>query len=414
MATTVPESLKVFWGRRLVGELWSTAQAMQFRYADEWRQTGRPISISMPLSAQVYTKEAQNFFSNLLPEGDFRRKIERIYKVSEDNDFSLLARIGGDCAGALSVAYEPASDEEGWYQTLSEDALAKLIDTGGVSAYAAQNTSRLSLAGVQGKLPVHRDGKTLYLPMAGAPSSAILKFNRYDKEFPHLIENEFYLSRIAFHLGLPVIDCELLRIDDQRIFIAKRYDRELVDGWPVRLHQEDFCQALGYDYRHKYEKEGGPGLATIIQLARNQLDLTAVRRIIEWQLLNVVFGNSDGHAKNLSILYLDNQTQLAPFYDLVCTRAYPRLDRRLAVFIAEQDDPDRINPHCLEQFAKETGVTKRFLNQLIRSLIDRADQAVEAAREDLAKSQIDERNLQAVINITGKLKRSFAKRFDRL
>ena len=42
--------------------------------------------------------------------------------------------------------------------------------------------------------------------------------------------------------------------------LVQRYDRQ--PGVPgQRLHQEDFCQALGIVSEHKYQNEGGPGLA---------------------------------------------------------------------------------------------------------------------------------------------------------
>jgi len=89
--------LHVYWKRELVGRLWRTDRnQIHFSYDPSWIEDKRPmISFSMPVREGVYQEEAQSFFGNLLPEGDFRRKIEQLFKVSSDNDFSLIKEIGG-------------------------------------------------------------------------------------------------------------------------------------------------------------------------------------------------------------------------------------------------------------------------------------------------------------------------------
>ena len=408
------EQLVVFWGSERVGYLERNLDDLCFRYDQKWLEDGQAISLSLPLAATTYTVAAHNFFGNLLPEGEFRRKIERIYQVSEDNDYSLLRTIGGDCAGALSIVRADAQGvmtepDQGYYEKLSETSIQRLLETGGMSAYTAAQAARLSLAGAQGKLPIHRDQSGLYLPCEGAPSTYILKFNRYDQEYPALIENEYFMNRLAYHLGLVVVDCELLTYQQRRIFLTKRYDRCLQTSWPERLHQEDFCQALGFSYRQKYQKEQGPTLAAIIQLARRALGLKAVQAIIEWQFFNVIFGNSDGHAKNLSILHQDRSLQLAPFYDLVCTRAYPQLERSLSLYLADKADPDQWLASDLHGFAKECGVTQRYLRHMLENLFAKTPGAIQAALEDLARSAVDETTLQHVLTTTRKLSQRFQK-----
>ena len=90
-------SLTVFWANQEVGQLVQTKTgAIHFAYSQIWiRGRKAPISLSMPVSDKPFHEEAKAFFGNLLPEGDFRRRIERLFKVSSDNDFSLLAEIGG-------------------------------------------------------------------------------------------------------------------------------------------------------------------------------------------------------------------------------------------------------------------------------------------------------------------------------
>ena len=81
-------------------------------------------------------------------------------------------------------------------------------------------------------------------------------------------------------------------------------------------------------------------------------------------------GNSDGHAKNLSILYSkDNSLRLAPFYDLVCTRAVKGISTELAFSIGDEYNPGRIYKRNWEEFAKEIDINSRFLiNQVEKSI----------------------------------------------
>lgn len=98
-------------------------------------------------------------------------------------------------------------------------------------------------------------------------------------------------------------------------------------GLIIRLHQEDLCQALGYSSHTKHESEGGPGFKDCIHLVRSVSSSPAedVMNLIRWQVINLLFGNSNGHAKNLSLLFSEDGIRLAPFYDLVCTRIYKRI-----------------------------------------------------------------------------------------
>jgi serine/threonine-protein kinase HipA len=64
------------------------------------------------------------------------------------------------------------------------------------------------------------------------------------------------------------------------------------------------------------------------------------QHLLRWQVFNVLAGNSDGHAKNLALLHLgDGTTRLAPFYDLVCTRAIARIDVHLAFEVGGERNP---------------------------------------------------------------------------
>ncbi|MDZ7621127.1 MAG: HipA domain-containing protein, partial [Candidatus Competibacteraceae bacterium] len=75
-----------------------------------------------------------------------------------------------------------------------------------------------------------------------------------------------------------------------------------------------------------YQSGGGPSFAQCYQLVRDACSEPAMdtQHLLRWQIFNVLVGNSDGHAKNLSLLHLLNgETRLAPFY-MICIA--PRLN----------------------------------------------------------------------------------------
>lgn len=75
---------------------------LRFCYASSWlKQPGAvALSVSLPLQAEPFDdRQTRPFFSGLLPEDRMRRLIAQQFQVSAQNDFALLDRIGGECAG---------------------------------------------------------------------------------------------------------------------------------------------------------------------------------------------------------------------------------------------------------------------------------------------------------------------------
>jgi len=54
----------------------------------------------LPLRGAPFSGRAvRAFFAGLLPEAEPRERIAAILGISEGNDFAMLERIGGECAG---------------------------------------------------------------------------------------------------------------------------------------------------------------------------------------------------------------------------------------------------------------------------------------------------------------------------
>jgi len=391
MAAT--DLLRVWFEVEPVGTLTPAADGrMSFAYDAAWLASAGafPISASLPLRAAPYDDGTGHaFFANLLPEGAVREAVCGRLGISRDNDLALLRAIGGECAGALSVTAADAVPPRAGpnaprdYEALDDRRLQALISGDRIVALLAGGpATRLSLAGAQDKVPVAVLDGRIHLPIGTAPSTHILKLPHL--QFAHIPVNEAYVTALAARLGFDVVAAELMARTDPPSLLIERYDRlRGGDPWPARrLHQEDLCQALGLPPTRKYEQEGGPSLAAAIALVREHVrqPVVDVLRMIEWQAFNICVGNSDGHGKNLSLLYAPSGPRLAPFYDLLSTRHYPRLDRQLAMGVGGRRDPDKVGRAQWAQLAAELELGARLVIERVDAVAARvADEAAPCA-----------------------------------
>lgn len=368
--------LLVWYEDRLVGKLFrNEIDQIGFRYDEKWIKDGFSISNQLPLTIMEYSSHtgvAHRFFANLLPEANARRHLLRDLKIS-NSDFELLKAIGGECAGALSILPEDhAVNLKSHYQKLTDEDIHKIVLRKGntVGFTSEKNRPRLSLAGAQDKCAVYFDGKHFFLPKDTASSTHILKFEITD--YRHIPAYEYFLTQLAKTIDLPVVNCELKKSDGLYFLLIERYDRIVKSDKKIqRLHQEDFCQALGVSHSQKYQQEGGPSFQDCYQLIQkiSKKPLIDTENLLKWQIFNVLAGNSDGHAKNIAMIY-DQQKQicLAPFYDLVCTRAIERIDSRLAFSVGGEFNPDRVDIAHWENLAMVCKIGKPYLRKLIKRM----------------------------------------------
>lgn len=364
-----------FWGQQ-VGLLRDPpGPGMEFDYDPGWiRAGGVAISQSMrlrPGESTVSDSRAHHFFANLLPEAMARARIVRRCRIPDD-DFVLLRALGRECAGAVGIlpeGYEPDDPSSHSYERIDHSRLGDLqFESGwGFESHERHPAPRPSLAGAQDKTALALFDGQVWLPKGTAPSSHILKFDSL--EYSNVLAFECFATLLAEFAGLPVVDFELRTVGRDSIALIKRYDRILGnDGRILRLHQEDFCQAMGLSSKNKYETDGGPSFADCYRLIRDVSDapLDDLERLLRWQVFNVLVGNSDGHAKNLSLLYgSDGSTRLAPFYDLVPTRAIESLDHDLAIGVGGMRNPGNVGRRHWESLAAECDVRSDVVLSLV-------------------------------------------------
>jgi serine/threonine-protein kinase HipA len=348
---------------------------------------GTPLlSLSLPVGVERYTQGvARPFLDGLLPEGEPRKSIARDLGLRADDTYGMIEALGRDCAGAVVI--QPLDDDPPPVPTtttaerLSPEELEELVKNLRSAPLGAGGRVRVSLAGVQEKLLLTRmpDG-AWGRPVDGTPSTHILKPEI--AAYPHTVENEALCMRIAKHLDLDVAAVETTEIAGRKLIVGARYDRVVgTDGSVERVHQEDFCQATGIPPDTKYEEDGGPSLrrvAGIVQAVATPGSLERLARVIA---LNVVLGNGDAHAKNLSLLHLaSGGLTLTPLYDLMCTLHYG--DDRLAMYIDGVQRTDRVTAQRIVNEIVRWGMSPVLATEIVGDILDRAPGAIAVAREE--------------------------------
>lgn len=382
-------NLAIWWGGDRVGLLGIDDHGdIGFTYDPDWLASTRPkLSQSLPKRAEPFNRaETRPFFAGLLPEEMQRESVARILGLSRNNDFAMLEALGRDVAGAITIwpegtqaasfAYKPVT------AALTADDLADVIATlPQRPLLAGEDGLRVSLAGAQAKLPVVLVDGEIALPTPNQPSTHIVK-----PAITHLAystENEAYAMRLASAVGLKVAHVEQRKAGDNSFLLVRRYDRTSAPpGHVTRLHQEDFCQALGVSPEKKYAREGGPTFKHSFQLLTAACTFPAIERLrlLDAALFNLVIGNADAHGKNYSLLYTDGETRLAPLYDLMCTVAYPHVAVRMAMKIGEARTIDELRPDTWKKFAEDAVLGAAYVRSRASFMVSRAAElAVETA-----------------------------------
>ncbi len=164
------------------------------------------------------------------------------------------------------------------------------------------------------------------------------------------------------------------------MLVVERYDRVIdAAGSVTRIHQEDFCQALGLPPERKYEEDGGPTLARVANLLQDVAVPGTAETFLRALTLNVAIGNCDAHAKNFSLLHTESGAlRLAPLYDLLSTRLYPLKDH-LAMYVDSVQRVDRVTTDRIVNEASGWSMRRARAEEVVFEVLDRLPDAVAAA-----------------------------------
>ncbi|HEX2392106.1 MAG TPA: type II toxin-antitoxin system HipA family toxin [Solirubrobacterales bacterium] len=389
-------SLDVYLHEDRVGRLERLPQArLDFAYEPEWiERGGAPVSLSLPVRAEPFPdEECRPFFKGLLPEGEFLKSIARSFHVSAENSFTVLSEIGGECAGAITLVppgSTPPFESDSEPRWLDEAELAELIDELPSPRLLGDDEGeggagfRLSLAGTRDKLAILWGEDRVGITHGRPPSTHIVK--KPVAELRAMVANESYCLALARHAGLSVAEALPLAAGDQEGLLVRRYDRRREAGGAVRrLHQEDFCQALGILPELKYQAEGGPDVAACGALIRHHAAAPAVDLLafLDALLFNLMIGNTDAHGKNYSLLLDDGGPRLAPLYDLLSARVYWPFERKMAMKYGGEYRADRIRGRHLDRLAADLEVSPAVVRRRAGEMAERTLAAAAPARDDL-------------------------------
>ena len=352
---------RVWANSRPMGWFGHAAAEFFFEYDAQWlTQPGAYVlAPQFALSAQRYTGAlVRSFFENLLPEGEALEDVASALHMRQASSFELLGTLGQELPGVITLLPEgdrPAAAQE--YVPLTLETLSqRLAARQRVPLLVSNDATTMSLAGAQDKVGLRYDSKTRRLSdsVGQSPTTHILKPDTRQTRYAPSAINEYACMLLAKALKLPVPKVWLLRVPEAA-YVVERYDRVMTAGNIVGLHQIDGCQLLGHGPGWKYERSGGlVSLPKLVQALRalsvRGRDLLELQR---WVMFNYLIGNADAHAKNLSVLIDDKGYRLAPFYDLLCVRAYG--DTGLALFIGDEENFGAVGRHSWEALCDDCG-----------------------------------------------------------
>jgi len=355
------------------------AGRLRFTYLE--RVLHRPelaVSVRMPVRRKSWDDaDAMACFENLLPEGDIRTHLAQATHIASKDVSGLLGVIGGECAGALTLwpeGLEPPEPPQ--YAPCSAQSLGQLFTAANTQYAMLQRRTRQAMSGAQDKVVLlRRSNETgtddYLLPLDGVPGTVLCKRDR--GRFPGLVHNEIAGMSLMAYAGVPTATHSVNRLDAS-IYETARFDRVTgSDGRIRRLHAEDGCQMTGHTSLAKYADPRGPSYQSIMAaLRRHSADaVTDGERLLRWAIANIVIGNRDAHAKNISILHdLDGTIRLAPVYDVICTLVYP-IESMLPLPFGGHRHTAAFTSGMWRVASREFSVTEAYAREVAHDVISR-------------------------------------------
>lgn len=389
--------LTVWLGDEQVGRLGRVGRRFQIRYTARSDATALLTVAPEGMDAAWTPGFTRAWFDNLLPEEARRTAAEAEHRVERGDTFGLLAAIGWECAGAVSVLPQGRLPASGSYEVLDDEAVWERLDALPRLVADIDHEMRLSLGGAQEKLLLARLEDRWQLPLAGAVSTHILKPE--PDRYPGLAAGEAWALAVASG-ATPTAKASYVTPEGHRpTIVIERYDRLVRDSRVERIHQEDGCQVLGLPPEQKYPRGIGPRQASLAGLAgllvaRAAEPMIELRRLLEQTTVNVALLNTDAHAKNVSVLHMGPRTiALAPLYDVAPTAWFLPVQNRAALPIGGKWRITEITRRHLLAEARAWGmpdpVARSVIDTTVAALIagvDGADQRFPSAPEAMRRA----------------------------
>lgn len=396
--TRIP--LNVYLNSRLVGQLRrQTSGAIEFQYDPDWLAWANafPVSLSLPMREDRYTgAPVIAVFDNLLPDSDaIRRRLAERVDADGPDAFSLLAKIGRDCVGALQLlpdglAPGPAGTVDG--RPINDEYIARKIGDLNATPLGVDEDEefRISLAGAQEKTALLFWKNKWHVPHGTTPTTHIMKpqigMLPNGIDLTRSVENEYLCLKLTQAFGLPSAHVAITDFKDRRVLVVERFDRHwTADKRLLRLPQEDCCQSLSVPPTRKYESEGGPGIVEILDLLKASDEPEADRlQFLKAQILFWLLAATDGHAKNFSLFLLPGgRFRLTPLYDVMSVQ--PAADtgqlrrNQMKFALAVGDNRHYVITEILPRHFAQTAARSGLSASVVRTIFDELLGAKKAA-----------------------------------
>lgn len=379
-----------------------------FAYADEWlnREDRFALCPQIPLAPldaetpEVHSAAVRRFFENLLPEGQALDDAAAANQVSKSNLEAMLIAVGRETAGAISIRTDlPNFTDKDQLRPLPVSEISERIHNRPHQPFSVWDGKvRLSIAGFQDKIAAYRNnGDWLLVEGPSYASTYILKPEPVSDMMRGMTSNEFFCMRLAAHVKVPAAEVELIHVPEP-VLVIKRFDRKLADHGVERLHMIDGCQALGLQVIYKYERpygnnpdvqniRDGASLPKLFDLVDRATPTPADQRLrlLRWTILQILIGNTDAHAKNLSFFSTAAGLILSPAYDLVSGTAFQNntIDKTYAMAIGDAFSPNEISPYEWANFATKCKLPLKLVIKELERMPNLVLKAIEEVMKEV-------------------------------
>ncbi|TIX44404.1 MAG: HipA domain-containing protein, partial [Mesorhizobium sp.] len=237
-----------------------------------------------------------------------------------------------------------------------------------------ERTDTPRLSGVQIKAPMFLDADGTLSPSTGKPFTHILK-PAGTGGFEALPVIEWQSLALGRSAGFTTPATALVPMPDGMppALLVERFDIRTSLEEKHLLALEDFCSVLGVATEAKYDgtmERIARALRPLSTSPEEDLLLVLKRSLFAW-----LIADGDMHLKNVALLKIAepgstqfSSVRMAPLYDAVTTRVFPRLERdRMALKLNGKDD--RLRRADFKAFASTAGLKAAVADMAIDDLV---------------------------------------------
>ncbi|MDQ8196298.1 type II toxin-antitoxin system HipA family toxin [Coraliomargarita sp. SDUM461004] len=366
------DSLRLFVGQVLAGELRRDVEGIRFCYSDGY--VGPPVFLNWPVNGAMYHWSALPAeLSCLLPEG-LQQAQWRASKAADTSDWGLLAAVGADLPGLISALPSrskslPLGREAEGAKSLSRARIrpqlnalpyveSELVEFNSTVGFAYSLASR----GANASAVYSRKKASFELVSTNGSYRLTLE----PPESAEQVENQLLTALLAQDAGLPVVTMGRVQtMDGRAVLWAERFDRSGASNCQ-RIRVESACQLLGQPTMAKYEGS----VEVLAELIRQYCTSPKIQlmRLFHRVLFGWLAGDSGLHLKKWAFVQNARLIELSPAYGMMNYAIFGQDCVESALSInGRHEGLDRGS--LLDYFAKEvcglnTRIIDRVLNQL--------------------------------------------------